>query len=169
MSEKAQVAVIMGSKSDFDTVKGALGVFDDFQIPYTVRVMSAHRTPDAAAEFAEKAEAEGIKVIICAAGMAAHLGGVIAAKTTLPVIGIPIPSEPFKGVDALLAMVQMPPGIPVGVVTAGKAGGKNSALYAASILALSDAKIAAKLKEFRAAQTAMVEAADAELQIELQK
>ncbi len=169
MSEKAQVAVIMGSKSDFDTVKGALGVFDDFQIPYTVRVISAHRTPDAAAEFAEKAEAEGIKVIICAAGMAAHLGGVIAAKTTLPVIGIPIPSEPFKGVDALLAMVQMPPGIPVGVVTAGKAGGKNSALYAASILALSDAKIAAKLKEFRAAQTAMVEAADAELQIELQK
>lgn len=169
MSEKAQVAVIMGSKSDFDTVKGALGVFDDFGISYVVRVMSAHRTPDAAAEFAEKAEENGVKVIICAAGMAAHLGGVIAAKTTLPVIGIPIPSEPFKGVDALLAMVQMPPGIPVGVVTAGKAGGKNSALYAASILALSDSKIAAKLKEFRAAQTAMVEVADAELQAELQK
>lgn len=169
MSENATVAVIMGSKSDFDTVKGALSVFEDFEIPYTVRVMSAHRTPDAAAEFAEKAEENGIKVIICAAGMAAHLGGVIAAKTTLPVIGIPIPSEPFKGVDALLAMVQMPPGIPVGVVTAGKAGGKNSALYAASILALSDKKIADKLKEFRASQTAMVETADAELQEELAK
>ena len=169
MSENATVAVIMGSKSDFDTVKGALSVFEDFEIPYTVRVMSAHRTPDAAAEFAEKAEENGIKVIICAAGMAAHLGGVIAAKTTLPVIGIPSPSEPFKGVDALLAMVQMPPGIPVGVVTAGKAGGKNSALYAASILALSDKKIADKLKEFRASQTAMVEAADAELQEELAK
>ena len=92
----------------------------------------------------------------------------VLVSSTLPVIGIPIPSEPFKGVDALLAMVQMPPGIPVGVVTAGKAGGKNSALYAASILALSDKRIADKLKEFRVAQTAMVEAADAELQAELQ-
>ncbi len=158
------VALIMGSKSDLDVVKGALGVLDKFEVPYTARVMSAHRTPDAAAKFAEEAEASGIKVIICVAGMAAHLGGVIAAKTTLPVIGLPVASEPFNGLDALLAMVQMPPGIPVGVVTAGKAGGKNAALYAISILALQDKKLAAKLKEFRAEQSQIVELADQELQ-----
>ena len=148
-SEKPVVALIMGSKSDLDVVKGALSVFDKFNVAYTARVMSAHRTPDAAADFAEKAEENGIKVIICVAGMAAHLGGVIAAKTTLPVIGLPVASEPFNGLDALLAMVQMPPGIPVGVVTAGKAGGKNAALYAISILALQDKQLAAKLKELR--------------------
>ncbi len=164
-----EVAIIMGSKSDFETIKGALSVFDDFEISYSVRVMSAHRTPDAAVTFAEEAESKGYKILICAAGMAAHLAGVIAAKTTLPVIGIPIASEPFKGVDALLAMVQMPPGIPVGVVTAGKAGGKNSALYAASILALSNPKIATKLKEFRLEQSRIVEEADRELQAELAK
>ena len=158
------VALIMGSKSDLDVVKGALGVLDKFEVPYTARVMSAHRTPDAAAKFAEEAEASGIKVIICVAGMAAHLGGVIAAKTTLPVIGLPVASEPFTGLDALLAMVQMPPGIPVGVVTAGKAGGKNAALYAISILALQDKKLAEKLKEFRAEQSQIVELADQELQ-----
>ncbi len=163
-SEKPVVALIMGSKSDLDVVKGALSVFDKFNVAYTARVMSAHRTPDAAADFAEKAEENGIKVIICVAGMAAHLGGVIAAKTTLPVIGLPVASEPFNGLDALLAMVQMPPGIPVGVVTAGKAGGKNAALYAISILALQDKQLAAKLKEFRAEQTQIVELADQELQ-----
>lgn len=167
MNKSAEVAIIMGSKSDFETIKGALTVFDDFGISYVVRVMSAHRTPDAACKFAEEAENNGIKVLICAAGMAAHLAGVIAAKTTLPVIGIPIASEPFKGIDALLAMVQMPPGIPVGVVTAGKAGGKNSALYAASILALSNKDIAKKLKAFREEQTAIVEKADNDLQNEL--
>lgn len=158
------VALIMGSKSDFDVVKGALSTLDKFEVPYCARVMSAHRTPDAAAKFAEEAEANGIKVIICVAGMAAHLGGVIAAKTTLPVIGLPVASEPFNGLDALLAMVQMPPGIPVGVVTAGKAGGKNAALYAISILALQDKKLADKLKEFRAEQSQIVELADQELQ-----
>lgn len=163
-SKNPVVALIMGSKSDLDVVKGALTVLDKFKVPYTARVMSAHRTPDAAAEFAENAEKNGIKVIICVAGMAAHLGGVIAAKTTLPVIGLPVASEPFNGLDALLAMVQMPPGIPVGVVTAGKAGGKNAALYAISILALQDKKLAEKLKEFRAEQSQIVELADQELQ-----
>ena len=105
-SKAPVVALIMGSKSDLDVVKGALSVLDKFEVPYTARVMSAHRTPDAAAKFAEEAEANGIKVIICVAGMAAHLGGVIAAKTTLPVIGLPVASEPFNGLDALLAMVQ---------------------------------------------------------------
>ena len=147
MDNQAQVAVIMGSKSDFDTVKGALSVFDDFGIAYTVRVMSAHRTPDAAAEFAEKAEANGIKVIICAAGMAAHLGGVIAAKTTLPVIGLPIPSEPFKGVDALLAMVQMPPGIPVATVAIN--GALNAAILALQILATRDNELKKKMIDYK--------------------
>ncbi len=131
--------------------------------------MSAHRTPNEAAEFAANAEKNGAKVIICAAGMAAHLGGVVAAHTTLPVIGIPMVSEPFKALDSLLAIVQMPPGIPVAAVTAGKAGAKNAALYAISILALSDAALAAKLKDFRAKQREQVLAADAELQAELQQ
>ena len=125
--------------------------------------MSAHRTPKIACEFAEKAEERGIKVVICAAGMAAHLAGVIAAHTILPVIGIPMACEPFNGLDALLATVQMPPGIPVAAVTAGKAGGKNAALYAISILALSDKSLADKLKAFRQKQTEKVMKADAEL------
>ncbi len=168
MSE-AQVAILMGSKSDLPNLQGAFKLFDEFGISFTARVMSAHRTPATAAEFASNAEANGIKVIICAAGMAAHLGGVVAAHTTLPVIGLPMACEPFNGMDALLATVQMPPGIPVASVTVGKAGAKNAALFAASIIALSDTAIAAKLKEFRAAQTAMVEEADRDLQEELKK
>ncbi len=164
-----QVAIIMGSKSDLPVLKGAFQVFEDFGVPYTARVMSAHRTPAAAMEFASNAAANGIKVMICAAGMAAHLAGVIAAHTTLPVIGIPVASEPFNGLDSLLSTVQMPPGIPVATVTAGKAGGKNAALYAVSILALSNSELAAKLQDFRAAQTRQVIEADAELQEELKK
>ncbi len=165
----AQIAIIMGSKSDLISLKGAFETLNSFGIDYTARVMSAHRTPDAAAEFAKNAERDGFKVIICAAGMAAHLAGVIAAHTTLPVIGIPMACEPFNGLDALLAMVQMPPGIPVATVTAGKAGAKNSALLAVSILALGDPALAAKLKEFRAAQSRKVEEADASLQKEIAK
>ncbi|MBO5308502.1 MAG: AIR carboxylase family protein, partial [Lentisphaeria bacterium] len=120
-------------------------------------------------ELLQCAGEQGFKVIICAAGMAAHLGGVVAAHTTLPVIGIPVASEPFNGLDALFSFIQMPPGIPVAAVTAGKAGGKNSALYAISILALSDEVLAQKLKEFRAEQAAQVLKADAELQLSLQK
>ena len=169
MANQPVVAVLMGSKSDLPVVEGAFKVFDEFGIPYEAHAMSAHRTPVEAMEFAANAEKNGFKVVICAAGMAAHLGGVVAAHTTLPVIGIPIASEPFNGLDALFSIVQMPPGIPVAAVTAGKAGGKNAALYAVSILALGDAALAEKLKEFRRNQTAQVLKADAELQEELNR
>lgn len=165
----ASVAILMGSKSDMATIKGAFETLKSFNIGFEARVLSAHRTPDAAAEYAKNAEARGIKVFICAAGMAAHLAGVVAAHTTLPVIGIPIACEPFNGLDALLAMVQMPPGIPVATVTAGSAGGKNAALLAVSIMALSDKSLSAKLKAFRAEQTQKVEEADKALQTELAK
>jgi phosphoribosylaminoimidazole carboxylase PurE protein len=158
---------MMGSKNDLPILKSAFQTFKQFGVPFTARVMSAHRTPDAATDFAINAESAGIKVIICAAGMAAHLGGVVAAHTTLPVIGLPVASEPFNGLDALLATVQMPPGIPVAAVTAGKAGGKNAALYAIAILALSCPELSGKLKEFRKEQTAQVMKADEELQQEL--
>ena len=169
MANQPVVAVLMGSKSDLPVVEGAFKVFDEFGIPYEAHAMSAHRTPVEAMEFAANAEKNGFKVVICAAGMAAHLGGVVAAHTTPPVIGIPIASEPFNGLDALFSIVQMPPGIPVAAVTAGKAGGKNAALYAVSILALGDAALAEKLKEFRRKQTAQVLKADAELQEELNR
>ena len=157
------VAVVMGSKSDLPVVQGALDLLKEFEVPFTARVLSAHRTPAEAADFAAGAEAAGLKVIICAAGMAAHLGGVIAAHTTLPVIGIPVASAPFNGLDALFSFVQMPPGIPVGVVTAGQAGGKNAALYAIEMLALNDPVLASRLKAYRKAQSAKVLADDASL------
>jgi len=160
---KYRVAILMGSKSDLPNMEGAFKILKEFGISFTVRVISAHRTPDVAAEFAKNAEKDGVQIIICAAGMAAHLGGVIAAHTTLPVIGVPMACEPFNGLDALLATVQMPPGIPVATVTAGKAGGKNSALYAAAILALSDTNIAEKLKQFRKDQSQMIGEADASI------
>ena len=163
------VAVVMGSKSDLDIVQGAFDILDKFGVKFTARVLSAHRTPAEAAVFAASAEENGFKVIICAAGMAAHLGGVIAAHTVLPVVGIPVASAPFNGIDALFSIVQMPPGIPVAAVTAGKAGGKNAALYALSILALNDPALAEKLREFRKEQQAQVLAADAELQEQLKK
>ena len=165
----ADIAVIMGSKSDLPSLKGAFDTLKKFGLSFEARVLSAHRTPDAAAEYAKNAEERGIKIIICAAGMAAHLGGVIAAHTILPVIGIPMASEPFHGWDALLAMVQMPPGIPVATVTAGKAGAKNAALLAISMLALSNPDLAAKLKAFRSEQSRKVEDADASIQAELAK
>ena len=163
------VAVVMGSKSDLEIVRGALDTLESFGVKYTARVISAHRTPVEAAEFARGVEAsDDVKVVICAAGMAAHLGGVFAAHTTLPVIGIPVASEPFNALDSLLSFVQMPPGIPVATVTAGKAGGKNAALYAIAILALQDAGLREKLKAFRREQAEQVLKADAELQAELQ-
>jgi len=169
MREKPVVAILMGSQNDLPVVENSFKIFKEFGIRFEAHVMSAHRTPEDACKFAKNAEAKGFKVIICVAGMAAHLGGVVAAHTILPVIGLPIASEPFGGMDALLATVQMPPGIPVAAVTSGKAGGKNAALYAASILALSDAEIAKKLKQFRVAQTAKVKSADAELQKHLEE
>lgn len=159
-----QVTIVMGSKSDLASLKGAFDILKEFGIDYQARILSAHRTPDAAAELAKNAEANGTKVLICAAGMAAHLGGVIAAHTILPVIGIPMASAPFNGLDSLLAMVQMPPGIPVATVTAGSAGGKNAALLAIEMLALSDHALAEKLKAFRKAQAEKVLADDKALQ-----
>jgi 5-(carboxyamino)imidazole ribonucleotide mutase len=164
MTKKPTVAILMGSQSDLPVVENTFKTLKDFGVEFEAHVMSAHRTPAEACGFAESAERNGFKVIICVAGMAAHLGGVIAAHTTLPVIGLPMASEPFNAMDALLATVQMPPGIPVAAVTAGKAGGKNAALYAVSILALSDAELAEKLKAFRAEQTAKVKSADCDLQ-----
>ena len=163
----AKVAIVMGSKSDMVSLKGAFETLNAFQIDFEVRVISAHRTPDAAADFAKNAEKNGTKAIICAAGMAAHLAGVIAAHTIVPVIGIPMACEPFNGFDALLAMVQMPPGIPVATVTAGKAGAKNAALLAVSMLALSDEALRNKLAAFREEQTRKVEEADASVQEEI--
>lgn len=163
----ADVAIIMGSKSDLANLKGAFDTLREFGVTFEAHVMSAHRTPDAASEFAKNADANGVKVLICAAGMAAHLAGVIAAHTVLPVIGIPMASAPFNGFDALLAMVQMPPGIPVATVTAGSAGGKNAALLAVEMLAISNADLKSKLIVFRADQSAKVMADDASLQAEL--
>ncbi|OGV39479.1 MAG: 5-(carboxyamino)imidazole ribonucleotide mutase [Lentisphaerae bacterium GWF2_45_14] len=164
MPENAKIAVIMGSKSDLSSVKDSFDIFRKFDVPFTARIISAHRSPEEAANFARGAETSGIKVIICAAGMAAHLGGVIAAHTVLPVIGLPMACEPFNGLDALLSTVQMPPGIPVASVTVGKAGAKNAAFFALAILALSEKAIAEKLKEFRKEQLEAIRKADSELQ-----
>jgi phosphoribosylaminoimidazole carboxylase PurE protein len=157
------IAVVMGSKSDLPNLKGAFDIFKNFQVDTEVRVISAHRTPEEALDFASNAKKRGFKIIICAAGMAAHLAGVMAAHTSLPVIGIPMASEPFNGMDSLLATVQMPPGIPVATVTVGKCGGKNAALFAMSILALNDDNIQKKLDEFRNNQTESVKSLDAEV------
>ena len=157
------IAIVMGSKSDLPNLKGAFEIFKNFEINTEVRVISAHRTPKEALDFAENAKERGIKIIICAAGMAAHLAGVMAAHTSLPVIGIPMASEPFNGLDSLLATVQMPPGIPVATVTVGKSGGKNAALFAMSILALSDEDLNCKLDDFRAQQTENVKKLDSEV------
>ena len=164
-----EVALIMGSQNDLPILEKSFAIFEQFGVSFTARVMSAHRSPDVAIEFARNAEAAGIKILICAAGMAAHLAGVTAAHTILPVIGIPVPTEPFNGLDSLLSTVQMPPGIPVGTVTAGKSGGVNAALFAISILALSNPQLAKKLKAYRAEQTARVIEADQELNRSLQQ
>lgn len=162
-----QVAILMGSKSDLEIVRAAFDVLDEFGVGFEARILSAHRTPEEAAAFAASAAYRGYKVVICAAGMAAHLGGVVAGHTTLPVVGVPMVSEPFKAQDSLLSIVQMPPGVPVAAVTAGKAGAKNAALFAVEILATADAALAEKLRAFRARQKEQVLAADAELQREL--
>lgn len=156
-----KAAIIMGSDSDLPVVSKAADTFKEYGIPYTMRVMSAHRCPAKVAEFAKTAEENGIGVIIAAAGMAAHLAGAIAANTTLPVIGIPIKST-LEGMDALLATVQMPSGIPV--ATVGINNAKNAAILAAQILALSDEELSKKLKEQRIKMTEEVAAKDAKLQ-----
>ena len=150
------VAVIMGSQSDFVTMQHACSMLDTLQIAYVVKIVSAHRTPERLFAFASGAKAAGLQVIIAGAGGAAHLPGMVAALTALPVLGVPVESAVLKGQDSLLSIVQMPAGIPVGTLAIGKAGAVNAALLAASILALSDNTLAARLEAYRAEQTASV-------------
>ena len=146
---KAQVGVIMGSISDWETMRHACEILEKFEIPYEKKVVSAHRTPDLMFEYAEGARANGIKVIIAGAGGAAHLPGMVAAKTILPVIGVPVQSRALNGLDSLLSIVQMPGGVPVATVAIGTAGAKNAGLLAAEILAAFDDKLAQKLESYR--------------------
>ena len=157
-----KVAVIMGSDSDLKVMQGAVDILKKMEVPFTVRVISAHRTPEAAAEFAKNAIAEGYGAIICGAGKAAHLAGAFAANTTLPVIGIPIKSSTLDGLDALLSTVQMPSGMPVATVAID--GAANAGLLAVQMLAIADEALAAKLADFRRAQTEKVLQKDAEIQ-----
>jgi len=164
-SEKTTpVAVVMGSDSDLSVMQSCVDQLREFGIEPMVRILSAHRTPQAAAEFAQTAEARGVRVIIAAAGMAAHLAGAMAAWTTLPVIGVPLTSEGgLAGMDALLSTVQMPPGVPVATVAIGKTGAGNAALLAVQILALADASLRDKLVQFKQRQEQKVREKDAGL------
>ncbi|AMV28696.1 N5-carboxyaminoimidazole ribonucleotide mutase [Gemmata sp. SH-PL17] len=148
-----RVGVIMGSRSDWTTMQHAADVLKELKIPHEVEIVSAHRTPDKLFDYAESAEGRGIEVIIAGAGGAAHLPGMCAAKTVLPVLGVPVESAVLRGVDSLLSIVQMPAGIPVGTLAIGKAGAINAALFAAAILALKTPSIRDALKHFRAART----------------
>ncbi|HEV8107286.1 MAG TPA: 5-(carboxyamino)imidazole ribonucleotide mutase [Burkholderiales bacterium] len=146
----------MGSTSDWETMKAAAKTLEEFGVPYEARAMSAHRTPHAVAEWASNAQKNGMKAIIAAAGGAAHLAGVVAAHTTLPVLGVPMPSEHLQGLDSLLSTVQMPKGIPVATFAIGDAGAANAALFAVALLALSDPNLNKKLTDFRRQQTEAV-------------
>jgi len=148
-SDKPQIAVIMGSASDAEVMRGCVELLRELGLAHEVKVLSAHRTPDLTREYAVSAAGRGIEVIIAGAGWAAHLAGAIAAHTTLPVIGVPIDSSPFKGLDALLSTVQMPSGIPVATVAVGSGGAKNAAVLAAQILALKYPRIAEKVNDYR--------------------
>jgi len=149
----ARVAIVMGSRSDWPTMEHAADILEELGVDYGARVVSAHRTPDRLTAFAKTAKAEGVQVIIAGAGGAAHLPGMIAAMTPLPVLGVPVQSKALSGQDSLLSIVQMPGGVPVGTLAIGKAGAKNAGLLAASILALSDEGVAARLDAWRQAQT----------------
>jgi 5-(carboxyamino)imidazole ribonucleotide mutase len=146
---EAQVGVIMGSKSDWDTMKHACEILDMLEIPYEKQVVSAHRTPDLMFQYAEGARKKGLKVIIAGAGGAAHLPGMVAAKTTLPVIGVPVQSKALNGLDSLLSIVQMPGGVPVATVAIGTSGAKNAGLLAAEILGAFDENLAERLENYR--------------------
>jgi 5-(carboxyamino)imidazole ribonucleotide mutase len=151
--EQALVAIIMGSDSDWPVMKAAAQILADFDVSYQAQVVSAHRTPDLMFKFAEGAAAKGFKVIIAGAGGAAHLPGMVAAKTILPVLGVPVPSKHLQGQDSLLSIVQMPKGIPVATFAIGEAGAANAGLFAVSVLAHHDSVLAEKLAQFRAKQT----------------
>ena len=157
MVEQApKVGVIMGSKSDWPTMEHAAQMLETLVVPYEVRVVSAHRTPDLMFEYAEQAEARGLKVIIAGAGGAAHLPGMVAAKTLVPVLGVPVRSRALNGQDSLLSIVQMPGGVPVGTLAIGEAGAKNAGILAAQIVANEDLQVREALRTWRAAQTEAV-------------
>ena len=153
---KPLVAIVMGSQSDWPTMKCAADILDALDVPYDARIVSAHRTPDRLYDFARGAGDEGFKVVIAGAGGAAHLPGMVAAMTHLPVLGVPVQSKALSGQDSLLSIVQMPAGIPVGTLAIGEAGAKNAALLAAAILATSDEALAERLKAHREQQSASV-------------
>ncbi|MEM9223889.1 MAG: 5-(carboxyamino)imidazole ribonucleotide mutase [Pseudomonadota bacterium] len=156
MSEAARVAMVMGSQSDWATMRAGANILTALAVNYDARIVSAHRTPERLFAFAKNAEANGTKVIIAGAGGAAHLPGMVASLTTLPVFGVPVASRALSGWDSLLSIVQMPAGVPVGTLSIGEAGAANAALLAASVIALSDEALAARLKAWRAAKTAEV-------------
>ncbi len=155
-----RVGIVMGSRSDWETMQHAAQKLEALGVPHEVRVVSAHRTPDVLFEYAETAASRGLRAIIAGAGGAAHLPGMLAAKTAVPVLGVPVQSKALNGMDSLLSIVQMPAGIPVATFAIGNAGAANAALFAAAMLAADDAAIAAALDDFRRAQTEAVTAAD---------
>jgi len=154
------VGIIMGSESDWPTMEHAARVLKDFGVPFKAEVVSAHRTPDRLVEYAKGAKAAGLKCIIAGAGGAAHLPGMVAAMTELPVLGVPVESKALKGIDSLLSIVQMPAGIPTATFAIGKAGATNAGLFAVAMLAVENEELAGKLAEFRKNQTAKVAAAE---------
>jgi 5-(carboxyamino)imidazole ribonucleotide mutase len=156
MTDQPRVAIIMGSRSDWPTMKGAAESLDALGVAYATRVISAHRTPQRLYQFAGAASQAGFKVIIAGAGGAAHLPGMAASLTELPVLGVPVTSKALNGLDSLLSIVQMPAGVPVGAMAIGEAGARNAGLLAAQILALSDAALSARIAKFRACQTRSV-------------
>jgi phosphoribosylaminoimidazole carboxylase PurE protein len=158
--QKPVVGIVMGSDSDFPIMEEAVKALKSFDIPHEVRVISAHRAPAQVMEYARTAEKRGLKMIIAGAGGAAHLAGIIAAETTLPVIGVPIESSPLHGIDALLSTAQMPGGVPVATMAVGKAGAKNAAIFSAQILSIYDGDINGKLKKFKASLEQEVTAKD---------
>jgi 5-(carboxyamino)imidazole ribonucleotide mutase len=153
---KPLVAVVMGSKSDWETLRAAVEILKEFKVPHEYRIVSAHRTPDLLAEFATEAEARGIEVIIAGAGGAAHLPGMIAAQTAVPVLGVPVQSQALHGIDSLLSIVQMPKGIPVGTLAIGSAGAANASLLAIAILSNTRAELRRQLHQYRSTQTEKV-------------
>lgn len=160
MSEAPRVGLVMGSNSDWDVMQHAASMLGQFSIPYEAKVVSAHRTPDLLFDYAATARSRGLSCIIAGAGGAAHLPGMLAAKCTVPVLGVPVPSRYLKGMDSLLSIVQMPKGVPVATFAIGEAGAANAALYAASILAVTDGDLAAQLDRFRKEQQDSVLAMD---------
>jgi 5-(carboxyamino)imidazole ribonucleotide mutase len=156
MEEQPLVSVVMGSRSDYETLSAAVEILRTLEIPHEARIVSAHRTPDWLFEYAETARSRGLRVIIAGAGGAAHLPGMLAAKTLIPVLGVPVPTTQLNGMDSLLSIVQMPKGVPVGTLAIGKPGAANAALLAAEILATTDAALHERLAAWRAARTAEV-------------